>query len=365
MQTAAERHQVLVEWNAATAAFSSDACLPTLVEQQARRTPDAPAVQLGDSVLSYARLNARANQLAHHLRTLGVGPEVTVGLCLERSPEALVALLAVLKAGGAFVPIDPAAPTQRRSFVLQDCGAQVLLTVQHLADAWKPEVRHVLCLDTEAQRLAALPESDVPASASEDNLAYVIYTSGSTGTPKGVMVRHRSVLHLHAATARTLYADRPQGLRLSLNAPLYFDVSIEQLLHLADGHCLCLLPEETRKDPEAMLAWLQHQRVDVLDCTPAQLTLLLQAGLLEAAHVPGMVVCAGEAMDLSLWKTLSRTKRTRTVNAYGPTEATVYATTWDVKESAVEVPVIGQPLANTQAYVLDERMQLAPLGVPG
>jgi len=365
LQTAAERQQVLVEWNGARADFRRDTCLHALIEQQAARTPEAPAVQLAEVALSYARLNARANQLAVHLRTLGVGPDVTVGLCLERTPEALIALLAVLKAGGAYVPIDPSAPAPRKSFVLQDCGAPVLLTMQGLADAWRPQVRHLLCLDTEAARLSTLPDSDVPSSVRAENLAYVIYTSGSTGTPKGVMVQHRSVLHLHEATARTLYADLPRGLRLSLNAPLFFDVSVEQLIHLADGHCLCLLPQDTRKDPEAMLAWLEAQRVDVLDCTPAQLHLLLQAGLLERAHVPRLVVCAGEAMDLSLWQPLSRTRRTRTVNAYGPTESTVYATTWCVRDSSVPVPVIGQPLPNTRAYVLDARLRPTPVGVPG
>ncbi|WP_164018210.1 non-ribosomal peptide synthetase, partial [Pyxidicoccus trucidator] len=365
LQMAEERQQVLVEWNGAAADFQRDGCFHTLFEQQARRTPHAPAVVLGDSALSYARLNARANQLAAHLRSLGVGPDVTVGLCLERTPDAIVALLAVHKAGGAYVPIDPAAPAQRKSFVLQDCGASVLLTVQALADAWRPQVRHLLCLDTEAARLAALPESDVPSSVRAENLAYVIYTSGSTGTPKGVMVQHRSVLHLHEATARTLYAGQPRGLRVSLNAPLFFDVSVEQLIHLADGHCLCLLPEDTRKDPEEMLAWLEAQRVDVLDCTPAQLHLLLQAGLLERTHVPRLVVCAGEAMDLSLWQALSRTRRTRAVNAYGPTEGTVYATTWCVQDSSVQVPVIGQPLPNTRAYVLDAQLRPTPVGVPG
>ncbi|WP_164021883.1 non-ribosomal peptide synthetase, partial [Pyxidicoccus trucidator] len=365
LQTTEDRQQVLVEWNGAAADFRRDTCFHTLFEQQARRTPHAPAVILGDSALSYARLNARANQLAAHLRSLGVGPDVTVGLCLERTPEAIVALLAVLKAGGAYVPIDPSAPAQRKSFVLQDCGASVLLTVQSLAEAWRPQVRHLLCLDTEAARLAVLPESDVPSSVRAENLAYVIYTSGSTGTPKGVMVQHRSVLHLHEATARTLYAGQPRGLRVSLNAPLFFDVSVEQLIHLADGHCLCLLPEDTRKDPEEMLAWLEAQRVDVLDCTPAQLHLLLQAGLLERTHVPRLVVCAGEAMDLSLWQPLSRTRRTRTINAYGPTEGTVYATTWCVQDSSVQVPVIGQPLPNTRAYVLDEQLRPTPVGVPG
>ncbi|MCY1023460.1 non-ribosomal peptide synthase/polyketide synthase [Pyxidicoccus sp. MSG2] len=365
LHTAEEHQRLRVEWNAATASFPREACLHTLFEQQAVRTPRAPAVQLGDLALSFHELNARANQLAWHLRSLGVVPDMRVGLCLERTQDAIIALLAVLKAGGAFVPIDPAAPAQRRSFVLEDCGASVLLTVQHLADAWQPQVKHRVCLDTQAATLAALPRDNVPASATADNLAYVIYTSGSTGRPKGVMVQHHSWLHLRAATAQALHAGQTETLRFSVNAPLFFDVSMEQILHVVDGHCLCLVPEDTRKDPEAMLAWLEQQKVDVLDCTPAQLTLLLQAGLLEKAYVPRMVVCAGEAMGEGLWQPLSRTARTKTFNAYGPTECTVYATSWCVQQSAVPVPVIGRPLPNLQAYVLDERMQLAPLSVPG
>ncbi|WP_163867071.1 non-ribosomal peptide synthetase, partial [Myxococcus eversor] len=366
LQTTEEHQRLRVEWNGATASFPRETCLHTLFEQQAVRTPRAPAVRLGDLALSFHELNARANQLAWHLRSLGVGPDVRVGLCLERTPEAIVALLAVLKAGGAFVPIDPAAPAQRRSFVLEDCGASVLLTMRHLAEAWQPRVKHLVCLDLQAATLAALPQDNVSASSGADNLAYVIYTSGSTGKPKGVMVQHRSWLHLRAATAQVLYAGQPlEGLRFSVNAPIFFDVSMEQILHVVDGHCLCLVPEDTRKDPEAMLEWLEQQKVDVLDCTPAQLTLLLQAGLLEKSHVPRMVVCAGEAMGETLWLPLSRTARTKTFNAYGPTECTVYATSWCVQQSAVAVPVIGRPLPNLRAYVLDERMRLAPLGVPG
>ncbi|MBZ4417446.1 amino acid adenylation domain-containing protein, partial [Myxococcus sp. RHSTA-1-4] len=365
LQTAQERQRLLMEWNGATASFPREECLHSLLEQQAARTPYAPAVQLGDLALSFRELNARANQLAWHLRSLGVGPDVRVGLCLERTQDAIIALLAVLKAGGAFVPIDPAAPAQRKSFVLQDCGASVLLTVQHLADAWKPEVRHRVCLDSQDVRLTSLSRDNLPPLATPDNLAYVIYTSGSTGTPKGVMVQHRSWMHLRAATAQALHDGQTGPLRFSVNAPLFFDVSMEQLLHVVDGHCLCLVPEKTRLDPGAMLDWLERQKVDVLDCTPAQLTLLLQAGLLERAHVPRMVVCAGEAMDDVLWQPLARTTRTRTFNAYGPTECTVYATSWCVQDASVPVPVIGRPLPNLQAYVLDEQLQLAPLGVPG
>ncbi|WP_255208205.1 non-ribosomal peptide synthase/polyketide synthase [Myxococcus sp. AM009] len=365
LHTEVEQQQLLVDWNSTASDVPRGGFFHTRFEQQVARTLDAPAVALGEQVLSFTQLNARANQLAAHLRTLGVGPEVRVGLCLERTPEAIVAMLAVLKAGGAFVPIDPAAPAQRKSFVLKDSDASVLLTVQHLAEPWQPHVQHLLCLDAEASTLASLPTDEVAVEVRGENLAYVIYTSGSTGMPKGVMVQHQSLAALHSASSQAFHAGLAPGQRFSLNAPLYFDVSMDQLVHLADGHCLCLVPEETRKDPEAMLTWLGQQRVDVLDCTPAQLTLLLQAGLLERPHVPARILCAGEAMDPSLWSQLASTERTTAFNAYGPTESTVYATFAKVQRSPSPVPVIGKPLAGTRAYVLDAWQQLALLGTAG
>ncbi|MFP2934037.1 non-ribosomal peptide synthetase, partial [Pyxidicoccus sp. 3LG] len=363
LMSAEERQQALVDWNRTEADFPRGACLHTLFEQQVGRTPEAPAVMLGDTALSFRELDARANQLAFRLRTLGVGPEVRVGLCLERSPEAIVAVLAVIKAGGAFVPIDPAAPAQRKSFFLQDSGAPVLLTVQHLAAAWKPEVRHVLCLDTEAARISTLPAGNLPASAGPESLAYVIYTSGSTGTPKGVMVCHRSVLNLHQALRQSVYAGLPAGSRVSLNAPLYFDASIQQLVQLLDGHCLCIVPEEARKDPRVLTRWVAQSRVDALDGTPSLLKLLVEAGLLEGESAPRLLVPGGEAIDEALWQQLATAPRTRAFNVYGPTECTVDATSMGVVPGTR--PTIGRPLANAQAYVLDEHLVLVPTGVPG
>ncbi|WP_415835863.1 AMP-binding protein, partial [Corallococcus soli] len=173
------------------------------------RTPDADAVAFGDMTLSFRQLDTRANQLARHLRSLGVGPEVTVGLCLERSAESIVALLAVLKAGGAFVPLDPSAPAARRSFILEDSRASVLLTTRALAEGWTPEVGTLVCLDGEQQPWTELSPEALASEAGPENLAYVLYTSGSTGMPKGVAVQHRSVLHLHQAMARDIYV-QPQ-----------------------------------------------------------------------------------------------------------------------------------------------------------
>ncbi|RKI05722.1 amino acid adenylation domain-containing protein, partial [Corallococcus praedator] len=360
-----ERQRLLGDLSGSAVDFDSEATLHGRIERQVARTPSADAVAFGDTMLSFRQLDARANQLARHLRSLGVGPEVTVGLCLERSADSIVALLAVLKADGAFVPIDPAAPAARRSFILGDSRASVLLTTQALAEAWRPDVGAVVCLDAEQKPWAEL-SSETPASnVGPENLAYVLYTSGSTGTPKGVAVQHRSVLHLHQAMARDIYVQPQRGLRVSVNAPLFFDASMEQVIQLLDGDCLCLVPDETRKDPEVMLSWLEAQRIDSLDCTPSQLKLLLDAGLLERAHVPALLIVGGEAMDEVTWRRLSTTKRTRAFNVYGPTETTVNATAWALQDAAQSLPVIGRPLDNVRAYILDAQQRLVPFGMQG
>ncbi|RKH56197.1 non-ribosomal peptide synthase/polyketide synthase, partial [Corallococcus llansteffanensis] len=360
-----ERQRLLVDVAGHVTAFDREATLHGRIEAQVARTPDADAVAFEGTTLSFLQLDTRANLLARHLRSLGVGPEVTVGLCLERSVESIVALLAVLKAGGAFVPIDPTAPTARRSFILKDSGASVLLTTQALAEAWRPEVRNLVRLDTDAKHWADHSPEAPSSSVGPDNLAYVLYTSGSTGMPKGVAVQHRSVLNLHHAMAQDIYVQPQRGLRVSVNAPLYFDASLEQVIQLVDGHCLCLVPEDTRKDPEAMLAWLARERIDSLDCTPSQLKLLLSAGMLEHAHVPALLIIGGEALDAVTWRRLAATTRTRAFNVYGPTECTVNATAWTVQGATQPLPVIGQPLDNVRAYVLDDRQRLVPFGMPG
>ncbi|CAM3286845.1 Amino acid adenylation domain-containing protein [Corallococcus soli] len=345
--------------------FEREGTLHGHFEQQAARTPHADAVAFEETTLCFEQLDVRANQLAWELRARGVGPEVTVGLCLERSVDAIVALLAVLKAGGAFVPLDSAAPAARRSLLLRDCGASVLVTSRALAEAWSPDVPQVVRLDDEQERLSARSRQAPPSSALAGNLAYVIYTSGSTGMPKGVMVRHRSVLHLRAALKRSVYAGLTPGQRVTLNAPLHFDASIAQLLHLLDGHCLCIVPEDARRDPEQLLAWLEATRVDALDCTPAQLKPLLEAGMLERARPPSLLTVGGEAVDEVLWTQLAAARRTRAFNAYGPTECTVDATVWDIQGTSHARPVIGRPLHNLRAYVLDARQELTPFGLPG
>ncbi|MFP2902683.1 non-ribosomal peptide synthetase, partial [Corallococcus sp. 4LFB] len=345
--------------------FERDATLHGLIERQVARTPDAPAVVFGDTALTYRQLDTRANQLAWRLRSMGVGPEVRVALCLERSVEAIIALLAVLKAGGAFVPLDPGAPSARKDFVLRDSGAAVLVTTEAACGDWSPYGAQELWLDVEQAGLGALSHEPLPALTGPEHLAYVLYTSGSTGTPKGVMVQHRSVLNLHRAMGRALYAGQPRGQRVTVNAPLYFDAVMERVVQLIDGHCLYVVPDALRLEPEAMLAWLEQHRIDSLDCTPAQLKPLLAAGLLERAWVPPLIVLGGDALDSESWRKLAATDRTRAFNAYGPTECTVGTTAAPIQGSPRTEPVIGRPLANLNAYVLDARQRLVPFGTPG
>ena len=202
--TEAERHQLLVEWNDTAVEYPRDRCIHQLFEAQVERSPEATALVYEDQQLTYGELNARANRLAHHLRSLGVGPEVLVGVCLERSLELVVGLLAILKAGGAYVPLDPSYPAERLAFMLQDTQAPVLLTQQRLLAHLPAYAGHTLCLERDAAHIAQHPDTNPPTSATPTNLAYVIYTSGSTGTPKGVMVEQRLGRQSHASDARTV-----------------------------------------------------------------------------------------------------------------------------------------------------------------
>ncbi|RYZ37608.1 MAG: amino acid adenylation domain-containing protein, partial [Myxococcaceae bacterium] len=361
--SAAERAQVVSSWNDTRLSGVWDGCFHECVETQAARTPEALAVLDGTNRLDFARLNARANQLAHWLRQRGVGPEVRVALYLERSVEMVVAALGVLKAGGAYVPLDPAWPSERLGWLAKDCGARWVLTQRRIAGAL-PEGLDSLCLDDEGPREELARQSqDNPSRVSlPTHLAYVIYTSGSTGRPKGVMVQHASVMNLRAAHNHTTFAGVTAKVRVSFNAPLAFDASVQQLVQLADGRALCIVPSDVREDVARTAAWLEAQEVDVLDCTPAHLRLLLDEGL--GTRRPMRVLVGGEAVDEALWARLAALPGLQAFNVYGPTECTVDVTARAIQADTVR-PVLGRPLTNMQGYVLDPELQPVPVGVPG
>ncbi len=358
----AERQQILFEWNKTKREYPLEQCLHQLFEQQVERTPDALAAVFQDQQLTFEELNRRANQLARHLQAQGVGPETPVGLCVLSSLEMLVGVLGILKAGGAYLPLDPRNPHLRLDQVLSDAGVSVLLTQEHLSTGPFEATTQVIRLDADWEdKIAAESVQDPRSPAGADNLAYMIYTSGSTGQPKGVMVQHRSVVNLAAALREEVYVGLGSTLKVGLSAPLAFDASVKQLLQLCSGHTIYLLPEELRLDAKRALAYLDEQALDVLDCTPSQLRLLLAAGLNESAKSgPKMMLVGGEALDESLWSRLSADQRTCFYNVYGPTECTVDAT-WVQVTSASERPTIGRPIRNTEVYILDK--DLEPVGI--
>lgn len=359
-----ERQEMLVEWNATKSEFPETVCLQELFDSQVKRTPDAIAVSFEDQQLSYSELQSRANHLAHHLRKIGIGPDTAVAIYLKRSLSTMVAVLGVLKAGGAYLPIDTGYPKARVLHMLQDAQVVLILTEEQLAATLPQHSAARLYLDSDWPSVAAEPEVNPPLTTHAENLAYVIYTSGSTGAATGVMVQHRSVVNLASSLRTGIYPNNETPLRVSVNAPLMFDSSVKQLVQLLYGHELCIVPEEVRMDGREMHAYLQRHAVDVLDCTPSQLRLMLSSGFsASAAPVPSLALVGGEAIDEDTWRRLAVNEQTTFINVYGPTECTVDATACRIE--SYSRPTIGRPINNVQTYLLDRHLRPVPIGVEG
>ncbi|WP_035060990.1 non-ribosomal peptide synthetase [Andreprevotia chitinilytica] len=363
MLGAAERRQLLVDWNDTTRPYPADQTLHQLFEAQVQRSPDHPALAFEGVVLSYAQLNQRANRLAHYLRGRGVGPEQRVALCVERSLDMVVGMLGILKAGSAYVPLDPAYPHERLAYMLADAQPALLLTQQSVQamQGWADDA--VFLLDTQAHVLREQAAHDPAPLAYPDNIAYVIYTSGSTGRPKGVQTPHRAVVNIALAHIEGIHRRHAaEKLHTSFNAPYVFDASVSEFILLLDGHTLHIVPEETRLSPEALGAFFTEHQLDALDTTPAQLRYMLEHG--QADTLPRIVVFGGEAIDTALWQSLQAIQGKHFFNAYGPTECTVDVAIAAL-DGAPDRPVIGKPEANTQLYVLDAGLNPVPVGVAG
>ncbi|HEY6807003.1 MAG TPA: amino acid adenylation domain-containing protein [Pyrinomonadaceae bacterium] len=344
------------EWNNTAQEYRSDACLHHLFEEQVNKTPTGVAVVCGPESISYAELNRRANKLGRYLRELGVGPESRVGIVASRSINTIVAILAILKAGGAYVPVDETAPFARQKLIL-NC-VQVLLTDTSVnEECGTPVINQT----EERDVIASYPDDNLESEVLPDNLIYVMHTSGSLGTPKPVAISHRSVVNLYAALARTIYPDQPS--HVTLNAPLFFDSSVKQLIQLLSGSTLQIVPEEVRIDGAGFLDFLARTKVEILDCTPTQLRLLLTAGLATRRDLSlRMVLVGGEAIDSATWNEIASIDQIKFFNVYGPTECTVDTTVCEVRGTS---PVIGSPLANMRAYVVDRHGMFCPIDVPG
>ncbi|ANZ40481.1 hypothetical protein BBK82_35180 [Lentzea guizhouensis] len=340
LMTGDERRLVLEEWNTAAADVSA-ASVVEVFEAQVRATPDATALVVGDRSLSFAELNAWANRVARVFVASGVGPERLVALSLPRSVEFVVALLAIWKAGGVYLPVDPSLPADRVAFLVQD--AKPVLIVRD-----------------------ALPEADGYGSddlkpVGPGNAAYVIYTSGSTGRPKGVAVEHGSLVNLLVAHREGFVEGN--RLRVALSAVFSFDTSLEGIVLMADGHELHVLDDDLRLDPPALVRYVADQRIDFLDLTPSYARQLVEAGLLDGEHRPKVLMLGGEAIGEDLWRRLADVPGTASYNFYGPTESTVDALS--VRITGGGRPVVGRPLPNVRAYVLDADLRPVPVGVPG
>ncbi|KGV00817.1 amino acid adenylation domain protein [Burkholderia pseudomallei MSHR4377] len=363
---AAERTQVLHGWNETGRAYARDACLHQLFEAQVSRTPEAAAVICGDETLSYTDLDVRANRLAHYLRGQGVGPDTRVGVALGRGVEMMTGLLAILKAGGAYVPLDPGYASERLRAILDDSRPAIVL-----ADAAGRTALDALAgtppiadLHADASRWSVLPSTPPRVEGlTPRHLAYVIYTSGSTGQPKGVMVEHASVVNLWRALDEAIYRTHPSARRVSLNASIAFDSLVKQWVQLLSGRTLVVVPEPVRFDGRRLLDAIGRDRIDVFDCTPSQLALIERARGPEDEAYPQVTLVGGEAIGEGMWSELASASSRTYYNVYGPTECTVDATL--ARITAEHAPHIGGPLANVRAYVLNERLSPAPVGVRG
>jgi len=352
----AERQQFLA-WNGTQADYPQDQCLHQLFEAQVEQTPDAIAV-VAEQHLSYQELNTRADQLANYLQTLGVGPDVLVGLCVERSVDMVVGLLGILKAGGAYIPLDPAYPSARLAAMLDEVS--LLLTQAPLLGKLPPSRAEILCLDTDWHRIAQPQPHRNVSRVCPHHLAYVIYTSGSTGRPKGVQIPHRAVVNFLTAIRRTpgLY---PQDILLSVTT-LSFDIAaLELFLPLTVGACVVVASRAIAADGLQLRDKLRQTQATVMQATPSTWKMLLAAGWPGSPQL--RIFCCGEALSQSLAQELQQ-RCAGLWNLYGPTETTIWSLIQPVGDRQPVIP-IGRPIANTQVYILDSHQQMVPIGVPG
>jgi len=358
---AEERETVLDTWNDTASDHPRGACIHELVQAQAAAAPEATALALGDQRLTYAEWNGDANRLAHHLRSLGVGPDVLVGVLMERTPQMVTALLAVMKAGGAYVPLDPVNPKDRQAAMIEDAGMRVLLTQESLLPEIPDTDADVLCVDRDADRFEDQPDTNPDLNTHVENLAYVIFTSGSTGRPKGVQISHRALLNL-VFWHRDAYEIQPAD-RAALIAGLAFDASVWELWpYLTAGASVWLPDEETRAVPARLYSWLADEAVTVCFVP----TPLCEAMLKEECP-PSMalraVLTGGDKLHQAPPEGLPFTL----INHYGPTESAVVTTCTPVPAGAGpdQQPPIGRPISNIQVYLLDDHRSPVPIGVPG
>ena len=358
--TAMEETRVVTEWNQTVKAYDKESCIHQLFEAQVQRTPESIALVFEDERVTYAELNRRANQLAHHLQSFGVGAETLVGICVERSIEMVVSLLGVLKAGGAYVPLDPSYPAQRLAMMLEDSGIKVLLTQQHLLKTLPAHAATIVCVDDDREAIARNSDENPSRYVTSKNLAYVIFTSGSTGRPKGVQIEHVAVVNFLVSMR-----DEP-GLTsddvLIAVTSLSFDIAgLELFLPLIIGAREVLVSREVASDGPLLKESLNATGITAMQATPATYRLLLNAGWNDLSGIK--ILCGGEAFPRELANQLIE-KGATVWNMYGPTESTIWSAVSRVEMKDGPV-AIGRPITNTQIYLLDSQLRPVPIGVAG
>lgn len=363
--TDAERRQLLGEWTATATGYPSDRCVHELFAEQARQTPEATAVAFADEQLTYAELNRRANQLANYLRALGVGRGALVGVHLERSAKLIVALLGIVKAGGAYLPLDLAYPQERMEFMLADAKAPVLLTEKSLLEAAPKTEGRTVCLDDEWDAIGSFSDGAPENVNTPEDLIYVIYTSGSTGTPKGVAVPHRAVNRL---IFNTNYVEIASDDRIAQASNASFDAATFEIWGaLLHGAQLIGIDRDVTLSPRRFAQEIRRQRISVMFLTTALFNQIAR-DVPDAFATMRQLMFGGEAVDPACVRAiLANGSPRRLVHVYGPTESTTFATAYlihDVAADATTVP-IGRAISNTETYILDAQLNPAPIGVPG
>ncbi|MGH9821768.1 MAG: amino acid adenylation domain-containing protein, partial [Blastocatellia bacterium] len=359
---AGEIDQILEEWNKTATAYSCGLCMHELFANQADKAPDKVSVVFEGEHLTYQNLNQQANRLAHHLRSLGVGPEVLTGLFLNRSIETLVAVMGILKAGGGFVPFDPAYPLERIAVMLDDSQVAVILTMEHLLEKLPRHDARTVCLDADSKTIEVCDSRNPPLESVLENAAYVIYTSGTTGRPKGVVVEHKGLGNLADWQSRNFTLSSHS--RISQFASFSFDASIgETCMALLNGGTLVMIDRE-ELDAARLIETLKSEEIDVCVLVPSVIRELDPAAIASMSRLT--IVAVGEAFPKEL--ALAWSRQCNIMNAYGPTEYTVYSHLWRVAEETVSeyqsVP-IGYPIHNTRSYILNPQLEPVPPGVVG
>ncbi|MEM7133968.1 MAG: amino acid adenylation domain-containing protein [Chloroflexota bacterium] len=381
--TDAERHQLLFEWNDTAVEYSKDKCVHHLFEEQTERTPNAIAVVFEGKQLTYKELNERANQLAHHLHSLGAGIETLVGICVERSIEMIVGLLGVLKAGSAYVPLDPKYPPERLALMLDDAQVSLLLTQEHLSDdlpfMTKTEdctvegsiadnrSRTILCLDKDWSKIATQNTTPLQHGLSANNLAYAIYTSGSTGRPKGVQIEHHGLCNVSQAQ-QSMFGVGPDDHVLQFASFSFDAATFEIVMALCSGATLYLGTNETLAPGVPLQQFLKKHDISVVTLTPSTLAALPEGSNQELSALRTITVageaCSGELLKQWVNSPEDESGQRRFFNLYGPTETTIWATAARC-HAAMRTPPIGLPIPNVQLYILDAYRQPVPIGVSG